>query len=193
MIVIENTIVSADIADSYFCCDLKACQGACCILGDSGAPLEKHEAEILKKIYLDIKPFLRKEGIEAIEKYGTSTTDFEKDIVTPLVDGKECAYVIFENDIATCAIEKAFNNGVIEFRKPASCHLYPVRIKKYKNYDAVNYDRWDICKAAITKGEMEKIPLHSFSKNALTAKYGKEWFEMLEKAVDHIKKNPNNK
>ena len=183
MFVIGDTIISEDIADCCFSCDLSECRGACCIQGDSGAPLEKHEARILKKIYKKIRPFLRQEGIEVIEKIGTSTVDFENDTVTPLVNNRECAYTIFENDMAYCGIEKAFLNGAVKFRKPSSCHLYPVRIKKYHNYDAVNYDRWEICKPAVTKGTKENIPLYSFSKTALIDKYGTEWYKILLKAI----------
>lgn len=183
MIIIENSIISRDIADNCFSCDLSQCKGACCIMGDSGAPLEKHEVRILKKIYRNIKPYLRPEGIEAIEKTGTSTTDIENDTVTPLVNGRECAYVVFENGIAFCGIEKAFLNGATKFRKPASCHLYPIRIKKYKTYEAVNYDRWEICKPAIVKGTNEKQPLYKFLKTALVDKYGREWYAQLEEAV----------
>ena len=189
MIIIENTIVSHDLAGSCFSCDLRECRGACCIIGDSGAPLEKHEVRVLKKNYKDIRPFLRKEGIEAIEITGTSTVDIEKDTVTPLVNGKECAYVVFENDIAFCGIEKAFLRGATKFRKPASCHLYPVRIRKYKDYDAVNYDKWDICKPAIIKGESEKMPLHKFTREALINKYGTNWFSLLETAINNISKD----
>jgi len=193
MIIIEKTIISQDFIGSCFSCDLSACSGACCVLGDSGAPLEKHEVRLLKKIYRQIKPFLRKEGIEAIETIGTSTTDIEKDTVTPLINGRECAYVVFENNIAFCGIEKAFLHGAIKFRKPASCHLYPVRIRNLKDYDAVNYDRWDICEAAIVKGGEEKMPLYLFTREALTIKYGHEWFNLLETAIKSLERESSEK
>ncbi|MBN1158936.1 MAG: DUF3109 family protein [Bacteroidales bacterium] len=179
MIDIDNTLISHDVIQCPFACDLPVCRGACCVHGDSGAPLEKEEAVILRKALPGIKPFLRKEGIEAIHASGTSVTDSEGDIVTPLINGQECAYAIFENGIARCGIEKAFHAGAIGYRKSISCHLYPVRIRKYKNYYAVNYDRWAICKPAITKGENTHIPVYRFVEEALIRKFGREWFEKL--------------
>lgn len=192
MIDFGNTVISRDIIKGCFVCDLSVCKGACCIYGDSGAPLEKEEVDILKGIYRKIKPFLRKEGIAAIRIYGTSTIDSEKDTVTPLINGKECAYAYFENGIARCAIEKAYLAGAIDFKKPASCHLYPIRIKKYKNFDAINYDRWEICKTAITLGEERQIPLYRFAEEALINKYGKEWFRGLETIARQHKNDSEN-
>jgi hypothetical protein len=187
MIEIGKSIVSSELLTSHFTCNLKACKGACCVMGDSGAPLEDDEVEILKEIYPKLKPFLREESIATIDKQGTSVVDFENDKVTPLNNGKECAYTLFKNGIALCGIEKAYNEGVISFRKPLSCHLYPVRIKKYKASDAVNYDRWDICKPAITLGENLKMPVYRFVKDALGRKYGEEWFNLLDTAARNLK------
>lgn len=182
MIEIEGKIVSRDVFDKQFVCDLNACKGACCVLGDSGAPLEEEEAGILEDIFDDIKPFLREEGIRAIEEQGKWEIDDDGDLVTPLVDGKECVYTIFENGIAGCGIEKAFRAGKTDFRKPVSCHLYPVRIRKYRDFEAVNYDRWDICQPACTCGEKLQVPVFRFLKDALTRKYGEEWYAMLDEA-----------
>jgi hypothetical protein len=156
-------------------------------MGDSGAPLEDDEVEILKEIYPRLKPFLTGESIATIEKYGTSVVDFENDKVTPLNNGKECAYVFFKEGIALCSIEKAYNEGAVSFLKPVSCHLYPVRIKKYKAFDAVNYDRWDICKPAIVLGDELKMPVHRFVKDALIRNYGEEWFNVLDTAARNLK------
>ena len=186
MIEINNTIISRDVLENHFACDLSVCKGACCVMGDSGAPLEEEEVDILHSIFKDIKPFLRQEGIEAIENLGTSVVDFDGDRVTPLVDGKECAYVIFEKGIARCGIERAFMEGATNFRKPLSCHLYPVRITRYRTFDAVNYDRWDICKAAITKGEENRVTVYDFTGEALTRKYGGEWFSLLKAAAERL-------
>ena len=187
MIEIGKSIVSSDLLTSNFTCNLKKCKGACCVIGDSGAPLEDDEVELLKEIYPRLKPFLSEESIATIDKFGTSVLDFENDKVTPLNNGKECAYTLFKAGIALCGIEKAYNEGAIPFRKPISCHLYPVRIKKYKAFDAVNYDRWDICKPAIVLGDELKMPVHRFVKDALGRKYGEEWFNLLETAASNLK------
>jgi len=187
MLQIDNTLTSLDLLTSRFHCDLNACHGACCVSGDSGAPLEDNEVEILHSIYPALKPFLREESIRAIEEQGTSVIDFEGDRVTPLIGGKECAYTWFENGIARCAIETAYSKGAIDFRKPISCHLYPVRIRKYSHYEAVNYDRWDICKDAITLGNKVDMPVYRFVQKPLIRRYGETWFNLLETAAKNLK------
>lgn len=188
MIVVENTIISHDIITCHFACNLQVCKGACCIQGDAGAPLAKEEAALLHEILPDIAPYLRKKGIDTIRETGTSTIDSEGDTVTPLIDGKECAYALFENGIARCGIEKAYLAGAIEYRKPISCHLYPVRINKYKTYDAVNYDLWEICDSARTYGQKTKTPLYRFTEEALIRKYGKKWFRQLLMIANKLEK-----
>jgi hypothetical protein len=186
MLEIGKSVVSLDVITSNFSCDLNACKGACCVTGDSGAPLEPEEVRILEEIFPSIRCYLSEESVKTIEESGTSVIDMEKDTVTPLNDGKECAYVVFENGIALCAIEKAYNDGVIGFRKPVSCHLYPVRIKKYPHSDAVNYDRWEICHPAIDKGNVLKTPVYQFTRDALERKYGKDWFKQLIIAAKNL-------
>ncbi|MBN2762113.1 MAG: DUF3109 family protein, partial [Bacteroidales bacterium] len=166
-----------------FTCDLKRCKGACCVLGDSGAPLDEEEKAILARIYPDIKAFLRQEGIAAIEKQGTSVIDIEGECVTPLIGGKECAYTVFEDGIARCGIEKAFLAGAVTFRKPISCFLYPVRIKKYKNFHAVNYDIWSICEPARILGASLHVPVYEFAGPALRQYFGEAWYKKLQQAV----------
>jgi len=181
MIAIDNTLISNEVVEEQFLCDLKACKGACCVLGDAGAPLEEHELSILDDEYENIKPFLRPEGIKVIEQNGKYAPDIEGDFGTPLVNEKECAYVIFdETGITKCGIEKAYEHGKTTFQKPISCYLYPVRITTYKKYDAVNYHEWDICKAAVLCGKKEKLPVFQFLKAPLIKKYGQDWFEALE-------------
>lgn len=167
MFQIGDTIISNDVIEKKFCCDLDKCKGVCCVKGDSGAPLNLEEIGLLPRIIDKIKPFLRTEGIEAIEKLGTHVIDSENDTVTPLVNNEECAYAVFENGIAFCGIEKAFTAGVISFRKPLSCHLYPVRIRKYENFTAVNYNVWDICEPARIKGASVSVSVWEFSKDAM--------------------------
>ena len=187
MLEIDNKLLSLDLIEKKFCCDISVCKGACCIQGDSGAPLEDHEAEILDEIYPIIKSYLRKEGIDAIEKQGLHIIDNDGDVVTPLIDDNECAFVIFEDDVAKCAIERAYFDGKVEFRKPVSCHLYPIRIKKYKEFDGVNYDKWAICKPAVKYGNEKNIRVFEFAKEALIRKYGEEWYEKLKYAGDNLK------
>ncbi len=188
MIQIDKTIVSFEVLKKKFECNLSKCKGACCILGDSGAPLEESETEILDKIFTKIKPYLRKEGIESIEKQGTWVIDSDGDMVTPLIEGKECAYVVFDGDIALCGIEKAWFDKKIKFRKPISCHLYPVRVKKYAEFDAVNYNEWDICKDAVIQGEKNNSELYLYLKEPLVRKFGKKWYEELTIAKKLLEK-----
>jgi hypothetical protein len=157
--------------------------------GDSGAPVEEAEAKILEEIFLKVKPFLRPEGIKAIEEQGTSVTDWDGELVTPLVKGKECAYVIFdEKGITKCGIEKAWEAGAVDFQKPVSCHLYPVRITPYRDFDAVNYHKWNICSPACTLGKELEVPVYKFLEAPLIRKYGAEWYGELEGVADALKK-----
>jgi hypothetical protein len=190
MIQIGETIISTDLITEQFTCDLQQCKGACCVLGDSGAPLYENEKIVLNQIFHSIKTFLRPEGVKAIEKQGTSVIDRENDCVTPLVEGKECAYAVFENGIARCGIEKAFIAGATTFRKPLSCYLYPVRIKKYKSFEAVNYDIWSICDPARVHGTNLHAPLYEYTAPALRQKYGGEWYSMLQQAASALRDEP---
>lgn len=181
MIELGRTIISEDIFEKDFVCNLTACKGACCVEGDAGAPVDEAEAKILEEIYPKVKPFLRPEGVEAIEQQGTSVTDWDGELVTPLVKGKECAYVIFdEKGITKCGIEKAWEAGAVDFQKPVSCHLYPVRITPYRDFDAVNYHKWNICSPACTLGKELAVPVYKFLKGALVRKYGEEWYADVE-------------
>ncbi|MDO8999596.1 MAG: DUF3109 family protein [Bacteroidota bacterium] len=182
MIAINKTLISEDLLDKKFVCDLNACKGACCVAGDSGAPLEKEELQILESILDKVKPYMVKKGIKAIEKFGAYVIDGDGDYTTTLVSpGAECAFVFFDdNKIAKCSIEQAYYDGKITWKKPISCHLYPVRITKHKEYDAVNYDKWDICKPACECGAKLDVPVYKFLKEPLIRKYGKDWFKQLE-------------
>jgi len=185
MIAIDNTLISEDILEKKFVCDLNACKGACCVAGDSGAPLDKEELPILNSVLEEVKPFMTKKGIKVIEKYGAFVIDGDGDYTTTLVSkGAECAFVFFdENKIAKCAIEQAFVEGKTNWQKPISCHLYPIRIKKFKDYDAVNYDKWDVCQPACECGKKLDVPVYKFLKTPLIRKYGKEWFKQLEQSA----------
>lgn len=182
MFQLGKTIVSEDLIEKEFVCNLGACKGACCIEGEAGAPVSKDEVQILEDIYPKVKPFLRPEGIAAIEAQGTYITTDLDELETPLVDGKECVYVTFtDNGTASCGIEDAYNAGEISFKKPISCHLYPVRVQDYSEFSAVNYHRWPICNDACTLGKELKVPVYKFVKEALIRKFGEYWYAELEK------------
>ncbi len=185
MFQLGKTIVSEDIIEKEFVCNLGACKGACCIEGEAGAPVTKEEVEILKEIYPKVKPFLRSEGVKAIEDQGTHIVSGLGDLETPLVNGKECAYVTFsENGTAGCGIEDAYNAGDVSFKKPISCHLYPVRVQDYSEFAAVNYHKWPICNDACSLGRELKVPVYKFLKEALIRKFGENWYLELEKVAE---------
>lgn len=189
MFQLGKTIVSEDLIEKEFVCNLNACKGECCIAGEAGAPVTEEETQILKKIYLKVKPFLSEEGIDAIEKQGTHIVSERDELETPLINGKECAYITFsEGGIAGCGIEDAYNAGEVSFRKPISCHLYPVRVQDYSEFAAVNYHKWPICDDACSLGKELSVPVYKFVKEALIRKFGKNWYAELEKiAVEHNK------
>lgn len=189
MIVIDKTVISDDIAENYFLCDLNKCKGGCCVEGDLGAPLEDDELAILEDIFEDIKPFLTPEGVEAIEEQGKFILDEDGDFSTPTLNGEECAYAVYDSrGILKCGIEKAYEAGKSKFKKPISCHMYPIRVTKYDNYHALNYDRWEICLPACELGRTNQLPLYKFLKDPLVRKFGKEWYDKLCKAIESPKK-----
>lgn len=191
MIIVQDKLVSDEVVSQQFICNLSACKGACCWEGDYGAPLEKAELAILEEIQDKIRPFLSPAGIAALEAAGPYQW-FEgmKDHGTTLIDGGPCAYMTYDAlGVAQCGIEMAWKAGEIDFQKPISCHLYPVRVSKneYFNSEALNYDQWDICSAACQLGEKEQVPVYQFVKNALIRKYGEAFYEELDGAAQFIK------
>jgi len=181
MIQIGKTLVSEDIIEKQFVCDIEKCKGECCVQGDAGAPLIEEELQILEDIFEEVKPFITEKGIKAVEKYGTWTKDDFDEFVTPLIDEKECAYTVFDSEgIAKCGIEDAYNAGKISWRKPSSCHLYPIRVTDYTEFSAVNYHKWDICSDACVLGEKLKVPVYKFLEEPLINKFGKNWYKELE-------------
>ena len=190
MLQIGSSIVSIDIIEKHFVCDLAVCKGACCIQGVSGAPLEEDEIDILRKIFPKVKPHMTAAGIAAVEQQGVYYIDSDNDRVTPLVgDSGNCVFAFIENSICNCAIEKAFINGDIDFRKPISCHLYPISITKYKNFDAVNYHKWHVCNDALILGTKKGTPLYVFLKEPLIRKFGTEWYEQLCVYIEILRKS----
>ena len=192
MIEIGDTIISLDIIERYFCCDLARCKGECCIEGEAGAPLEKKEYKLLRKILPVLWNDLSPAAQVVINKQGIGYIDRENDIVTSIVNGKDCVFTYYDTDgICKCAIEKAYNEGRTDFMKPVSCHLYPIRVKQYKDYKAVNYHRWKVCRAAEILGEQKKLPLYKFLREPLIRKFGEEWYNALDAcALEYAKRYP---
>lgn len=184
MILIDDTVISEDVADEFFVCDLAKCKGACCVEGDLGAPLEEGELAILESIQDEIKPFLSDVGLKEIEKSGTWVKDEDGDFSTPIIQGRECAYAIYDDKgYLKCGIEQAYFAGKTAFRKPISCHLYPIRIAKLAEYQAINYERWTICSDACSYGKELGVPVYQFLKDPLIRKFGVKWYAELEKEI----------
>lgn len=191
MVQIDDKIISLDVFEQQFVCDLSACKGACCVEGDSGAPLESEEADILAQIYDKVKPFMREEGIKEVEDQGFSVIDKDGDLTTPLVNNKECAFVSFDqNGTAKCSIEQAYNKGDVDFKKPISCHLFPIRIQKYDDFEAVNYESIKICEPACNCGQKLQVPVYKFLKEPLIRLYGESWYHTLSEAAVELKLEP---
>ena len=188
MILIDNTCISDDIADQFFVCNLEKCKGACCVEGDSGAPLEDDELPVLADIYEAVEPYLTEEGKAAIARQGVYTTDFEGDYVTPIIENRECAYAFYDSDkTLKCGIEQAYLDGKISYKKPISCHLYPIRVDEYRTFTALNYHKWEICDDACTLGKELQVPIYKFVKTPLIRKYGEEFYKTLCDAADEWK------
>lgn len=181
--IIDDKFISGELLDELFACDISKCKGECCVGGDFGAPLEETELRILEEIYPKVEPYMEEAGREAVKAQGKYLNARKGIYSTPLVNGRECAYVYFDKGIALCAIEKAHAEGKIDFQKPISCHLYPVRITKNRTMEALNYDRWDICGAACVSGKKRGIKVYEFVKDALIRKYGADFYQQLDEAV----------
>tara|TARA_X000000950_G_C13504071_1_gene492955 strand:+ start:40 stop:618 length:579 start_codon:yes stop_codon:yes gene_type:complete len=189
MVEIDDKLISLDVFEKRFVCDLSACKGACCVEGDNGAPLEEEEVGIIEDNLDAILPYMRKEGIEEVTKSGVFYMDQDNEPVTTLVNGAECAFVFFdENNITKCAIEEAYNKGDIDFKKPISCHLYPIRVAKLRNYLAVNYNKWNICNDACKLGEKLNVKTYQFLKEPIIRKFGETFYEDLEKVDAELEK-----
>jgi hypothetical protein len=191
MIIVQDKLVSDDLVEEQFVCNLSACKGACCWKGDYGAPLEAAELPILESIFEKVKPFLSPAGIAAIEQQGKyAFFNGMGDYGTTLIDGGPCAYMTFdESGIAQCGIERAWQAGAVDFKKPISCHLYPVRVDTNEDvgFEALNYDRWDICSAACELGKKEQVPVYQFVKEAIVRKYGQEFYDELDGAAAFLR------
>jgi hypothetical protein len=186
MILVGKAVLSDDIKENFFVCDLNKCKGACCVEGDAGAPLEEEETKVLEEIYPQIKEHLTEEGREVIEKQGTWVIDREGDKGTPTIGNNgACAYAIKdEKGVLKCGIEQAHLEGKVAFKKPISCHLYPIRVTRYDDFEALNYDRWHICDAACVLGHKLGVPVYKFLKEALIRKYGESWYQELVQEIE---------
>ena len=180
MLIVQNAIVSEDVVDRCFCCDLAQSKGCCCVEGDFGAPLLEEEIPILEQILSQVRPYMTEEGRRVVDNEGVSSLDNAADPCTPLVDNRECAYVAWGSDgTAYCAIEQAYRNGCIAFPKPVSCHLYPIRVDDFGEFTAVNYHEWDVCSCARIKGKETGIPLYRYLEQPLIRRFGQSWYDEL--------------
>lgn len=185
--------MSDEVVEEHFVCDLQKCKGGCCVDGDCGAPLTKEETKIIAKVYPKIKSYLSAEYIAEVERQGTHVMDDEFGYVTPTINGGICVYA-YTNDagIVKCAIEKAYNEGIVTFKKPISCHLYPIRIKELPGYEAVNYEpRPTLCRPACKLGNKLKVPVYQFLKEPLIRKYGEEFYKALDAVAKKLRKTQN--
>jgi hypothetical protein len=190
MLRIGDTIFSFDVLEKRFKCDLLQCLGNCCRYGDSGAPLQKSEVRILNEIWPSVRPYLRSEGVKIIEEKGTSVADNDQEMVTPLIGNEECAYTILKENIFMCGIEKSWSEGKTDFQKPLSCHLFPVRIKQFSDFRAVNYEELSICSGACEKGKEEALYVYEFLRKPLIKALGEDLYNELCTAAKELRKNP---
>lgn len=188
MIQIGDTIVSFDVLTKQFCCDLSKCHGACCVEGDAGAPVTPQEIGQIEQLLPIIWDDLSPEARQVIESQGVAYPDPEGELVTSIVGGKDCVFTIHRDGNCYCAIEKAFREGRCKFMKPVSCHLYPIRVKKLGPYWGLNYDRWDVCRPAVIKGQRLGLPVYKCLKEPLIRRFGQEWYDELELTVSELKK-----
>ena len=190
MLQIDDTIISLELLEECFVCDLNSCKGICCIEGDDGAPLEEAEVKIIEDLLPVIWDDLSEASKSVISKQGVSYIDQDGEPVTSIVNGAECVFTYTDElGVCKCAIEKAFREGKTNFYKPISCHLYPVRLQKYDEFTAVNYHRWSVCSCARKLGGKLGVPVYQFLKEPLIRRFGSEWFEQLEIADKEFKKN----
>ena len=189
LVEIGNKIVSTDIFSEQFTCDLNKCKGACCVKGNGGAPLNENEVDKIQNNIEKIKPYMSKSGIETVNREGVYYLDEEDTPATKLIDNKECCFVYFDEDeIAKCSIETAYKAGDINFNKPESCHLYPIRTKEFNEFTAINYEIWDICSPACSLGKSLKVPVYQFLKEPIIRVFGSSFFEELTKVDQELNK-----
>lgn len=188
VIQIDDTLVSVDCISEKFCCDLEACKGICCVEGDAGAPVELDEVTEIEDALPVVWPMLSASAQAVIDRQGVVYTDEEGDLVTSIVNGKDCVFTCYdERGHCYCALEKAYRAGKTRFYKPLSCHLYPIRLKRIGDGVALNYHRWDVCKMAVEKGRQLDLPVYRFLKEPLVRRFGEAWYAELESAAEELK------
>jgi hypothetical protein len=193
MFQIGDTVVASDIIEENFLCDLLACKGECCVEGDSGAPLEEDEVKKIEDLLPGVWDDLSPSAQAIIKEQGVAYRDSDGDMVTSIVNGKDCVFTCYdEKGICKCAIEKAYREGRTDFYKPVSCHLYPIRLQKYKDFTAVNYHRWKVCKAAVLSGNREGLKIYRFLKEPLIRRFGEDWYKELTLIAEEYKKTMKN-
>ena len=181
MFLIQNTLVSLDVIEKEFCCDLDSCRGCCCIEGDAGAPLTKEEEDKINEILPVLLPEMTKEAKEVVEAQGIAYNDPSDERVTSIVNDKDCIFARTDHKgWCYCLIEKAYNAGKIDFKKPISCHLYPVRLTKVGDLTGLEYHRWDICHCARQLGKKQHIKIYQFLRETLIRRFGQAWYDELE-------------
>lgn len=184
MFAVEHVLVSDEILEAPFCCNLGACLGGCCVQGEAGAPLETEERAELEDILPAVRKYLRPEALEVIERDGVWEEVSDGRYATNCVDGAECVFVMYEGEIAKCAIQRAYEEGKVDFPKPVSCHLFPVRIRNHAEIDVLNYERVGLCNPALKKGNRQGVQLADFLRAALVRKYGESWYSSFREACE---------
>ncbi len=187
---VGNVLVSPDIFTEKFCCDLDACKGQCCVEGDAGAPVTMDEIAEIENVLDNVWNEMSASAQSVVDKQGVAYTDSEGDLVTSIVQGKDCVFTCYEKGTCLCSLERAFRQGKTKFVKPISCALYPVREKSFGNHlYGINYHRWNICKDAVKKGRELNLPLYKFLKGPLTRRFGAEWYKELLQIADQLRKD----
>lgn len=180
IIEIDNVLVSTDIFTEYFCCDLDACKGICCVEGDAGAPVTIDEIAGIEDAIDTVWDDLSATAQAVIDKQGVAYTDRDGDLVTSIVGGKDCVFTCYEKGCCLCALERAWRAGKTAFCKPISCALYPIREKKLSNgMVALNYNRWDVCHDAVKKGNELRLPVYRFLRDPLVRRFGEDFYQQL--------------
>ena len=188
MIIIDKTVISSDIYEEQFICDLDKCKGACCVEGDLGAPLELDELPLIEGAVKEAKTYLSQESKDILDKEGAYILDEEGDFSTTTLKGKECSFAFYDDEkTLKRSLEQAWIDGKSNFRKPISCHLYPIRIAQLQEYETLNYDRWSICECARILGKNKGVAIYKFLKEALIRKYGEDWYQKLCDEIELLK------
>ncbi len=192
MLIVGNVLVSEELIDKCFSCDIEQCKGLCCVEGELGAPVAPDEVAELEDYYPSFQKYMTEEGVAVVENGGTFVFNGGDSFDTPLMESNDaCVFAYFEDGVAKCAIEKCHLSGEIPFRKPISCYLYPIRISRVGDYDALNYDHWSICRSAVENGNRLGLPVYKFLREPLIAKYGEKWYAELEEMVRLRNENPH--